>query len=160
LRFLEEIFQTHGWPDPTQVKTFLPGPITSRFEGNSYEPQRFENSYKDAELWFIIWMKPTFIRVNVFHGNFSIIEMAPNLTRAYFWPKVNERPTCLWSGYFLIQLDEIFYPKGKKLKNLEFLGEIFQTKDGWPNLTHLEHQKIDSTRPGSKIFDPDPSQTR
>jgi len=44
------------------------------------------------------------------------------------------------------------------------LGEIFQiqtqTINGWPNLTRPESQKIDPTRPGSKIFDPDPSLIR
>jgi len=29
---------------------------------------------------------------------------------------------------FYTQPDEIFYPKGKKLKNLEFLGEIFKSQ--------------------------------
>jgi len=49
-----------------------------------------------------------------------------------------------------------FDPRWKKLKNLTFLGEIFkiqtQTINGRP-----EPQKIDPARPGSKIFDPDPS---
>jgi len=56
--------------------------------------------------------------------------MGPDPTRAYFWP-----------GYFNsdpIRRD-FLDPKGKKLKNLMFLGEIFQTQtqtmDGWPNLT-------------------------
>jgi len=40
---------------------------------------------------------------------------------------------------------DFFNPTGNKLKNLGFLGEIFQTqtKDGWPNPTRPEQQKID-----------------
>jgi len=76
---------------------------------------------------------------------YFVIEMGPNPTRAYFWPAVNKRLTCLWPGYFLT------WPEGKKLKNLTFLGEIFQNQTqtiyGWP----------DPTQTGSKIFDPDPS---
>jgi len=73
--------------------------------------------------------------------------MGPDPTRAYFWPAVNKRQTRPWPGYFLTWPEEIFFdPKGKKLKNLMFLGELFQiqtqTIDGWP---------------GSKIIDPDPS---
>jgi len=45
---------------------------------------------------------------------------------------------------------EIFWPEGKKLKNLVFFGEIFQTQT-WP-----KQQKIDATQPWSKNFDPDP----
>jgi len=65
--------------------------------------------------------------------------MGPELTRAYFWPAVNNRPTCLWLGYFLTQPKEVFFwPVGKKLKNLRFLGEIFQIQtqiiNGWPDL--------------------------
>jgi len=54
--------------------------------------------------------------------------MGPDLTWAYFKHTVNKRPTRLWPN-----------PKGKKLKNFGFLGEIFkiqtQTKDGWPDST-------------------------
>jgi len=90
------------------------------------------------------------------------LEMGPDPTRAYRWSAVNKRPTCLRPGYFLTQPKEIFFDtEGKKLKNLSFLGEIFQiqtqTINGWPDPTQPEPQKIDLTRSGSKIFDPDPS---
>jgi len=76
------------------------------------------------------------------------VEMGPgpDLTRAYFWPTVNKRPDpSMTAGYFLNQPKEIsFEPKGKKLKQLGFLGEIFetqtQTKDGWPE---PKQQKVD-----------------
>jgi len=86
-------------------------------------------------------------------------EMDPDPTRAYFWPAVNKRLTQLWPRYFPTRPKAIFFdPKGKKLKNSMFLGEIFeiqtQTINGWPNPTWPEPQKL--TWPG-KIFDPDPS---
>jgi len=64
----------------------------------------------------------------------------PNPTQAYFWPAVNKRLTRLRPTYFLTQPEEIFFdPKGKKLKKLIFLREIFQiqthTINGWPDLT-------------------------
>jgi len=66
------------------------------------------------------------------------IEMGPDPTRAYFWSAVNKRPSRLCPGCFLNRPKEIFFDiKGEKLKNLTFLGEIFQTQtqtiDGWPN---------------------------
>jgi len=81
----------------------------------------------------------------------------PDPTRAYFWPAVNKRPTRLWPGYFPTRPEAIFFdPKEKKLKNLTFLAEISwilnQTINGRPDPSH---KKL--TRPGSKIFDPDPS---
>jgi len=68
-----------------------------------------------------------------------------------YWERIT-RPTRLRSGYFPTRHEAIFFdPKGKKLKNLKFLGEIFeiqsQTINGW----------TDPTRPGSKLIDPDPS---
>jgi len=71
------------------------------------------------------------------------LEMGPDPTRAYFWPAVNKRPTRLWPRYFSTRPKEIFFdPKGKKLKNLTFLGEIFQiqtqTINGWPKLTKVK----------------------
>jgi len=72
----------------------------------------------------------------------------PDQTQAYFGPAVNKRPTRLWPGFFLTQPEEIFFePKGKKLKNLALLVEIFQTQtiNGWPNLTRPKPQKINST---------------
>jgi len=67
----------------------------------------------------------------------------PDPTRAYFWPAV-KRPTRLRPGYFPTQPEEIFFdPKGKKLKNLTFLGEIFQiqtqTINGWPDPTWVKN---------------------
>jgi len=69
--------------------------------------------------------------------------MGPDPTRVYFWSAVNKRPTCIWSGYFLARPKEILLTrKGKKLKNLIFLDEIFltqtQTIDGWPD-TRTHH---------------------
>jgi len=71
----------------------------------------------------------------------------PDPTQAYIWPAVNKRPTFLWPRYFLTRPEDIFFDsKGKKLKNLTFLGEILQTQtiNGWPNPTGPEPQKIDS----------------
>jgi len=82
----------------------------------------------------------------------------PDPTRAYFWPAVNKKLTHLWPRYFLTRPEEILFdPKQKKLENLWFSGEIFQTliqtKDGWPD---LRNKKL--IRPKSEIFfDPDPS---
>jgi len=86
------------------------------------------------------------------------VEMGPDPTRAYFWPTVNKRPTRLWLEYFLTWPEDIFFdPKGKNLKKLAFLREIFQTqtKDGRSDPTRAT--KIDPTWPGSKNFDLDPS---
>jgi len=56
---------------------------------------------------------------------------------------VNKRPTRLWPRYFPTRPKAIFfYPKGKKLKNLTFLGEIFkiqiQTIKVWPDPTRVK----------------------
>jgi len=93
-----------------------------------------------------------------------ILEMGPDPTRpdptrAYFWPAVNKRPTRLRPGYFPTRPEEIFFdPKGKKLKNLTFLGEIFriltQTINGWPDPTRAIKNWPDPTR--VKIFWPGP----
>jgi len=50
----------------------------------------------------------------------------------------------------LTRPEDIFFdPKGEKLKNFTFLGEIFQiqtqTINGWPDMTRTEPQKIDLT---------------
>jgi len=76
-----------------------------------------------------------------------LVEMGPNPTRAYFWPAVNKRPTGFDPGTF--RPEAIFFdPKGKKLKNLTFLGDIFKiqtkTKNVWPDpgqkfLTQTHH---------------------
>jgi len=88
-----------------------------------------------------------------------LVEMDPDPTRAYFLPAVNKRPTRLWPGYFPTWPEAIFFdPKGKKLKNLTFLGEIFgiltKTINVWPDPTRPEPQKIDPTRsdPGQKFL--------
>jgi len=80
------------------------------------------------------------------------VEMGPYMTRTYFWPTVNKWPTPLQPGTF--RPEEIFFdPKGKKLKNLTFLGEIFQiqtqTLNGWPDLTRAT--KI-WPNPGQKLL--------
>jgi len=88
----------------------------------------------------------------------KLVEMDPDQTRAYFWPAVNKVQTRLWAGYFLTRLDEIFFDlKGKKLKQLRFLGEIFQIHRWQTDQTQADHQKIGPTWVGSKMFDPDPS---
>jgi len=84
------------------------------------------------------------------------VETGPDPTQpdqAYFWHAENKRSTCIWPGYFLTWLEEIFFdPKGKKLENLMFLGEIFQTQtmNGWPDpdqifFTRTHHYGIPST---------------
>jgi len=61
------------------------------------------------------------------------VKMGPDPIRAYFWPAID-------AGTFDPTRRYFFDPKGKKLKNLTFLGEIFQiqiqtqTIDGWPDL--------------------------
>jgi len=79
--------------------------------------------------------------------------MGPDPTRAYFWPAVNKRPTWVLSNP---TRSNFFLPEGGKLKNLTFLGEIFQiltqTINRWP-----DPSKKKITRPGSKNFDPNPS---
>jgi len=87
------------------------------------------------------------------------IEMGPDPTQAYFWPAVNKRPTQLWPWYFLTRPKDIFIdPKGKKLKNLGFIGEIFQTQTPnqkrWPDPTQATKYWPDPTL--VKNFDPNP----
>jgi len=79
--------------------------------------------------------------------------------RAYFWPAVNKRPTSLWPSYFLTQPKEILFdPKGRKLKNLGFLGKIFlsqtQTKDGWPGSKFLKPEPITTMYLPLSLFHP------
>jgi len=50
--------------------------------------------------------------------------MGPDPTWAYFWPAANKRPTQLFDPAH----NNFFEPKGKKLENLGFLGEIFQAQ--------------------------------
>jgi len=51
-----------------------------------------------------------------------------------------KRPTRLRPGYFLTWPEEIIFdPNGKKLKNLEFLGEIFSKM---ANPTLIEQKKM------------------
>jgi len=72
----------------------------------------FYSFQQTARSWsFSVWQPSTF-----FAGEFQLsesislvnislfltqsVEMGPDPTRAYFWPAVNKRPTCLWPGYF------------------------------------------------------------
>jgi len=64
----------------------------------------------------------------------------PYPTQAHFWPAVNKGLNPLWPGCFWPD-PMIFDPKQKKLINLRFLEEIFQTQR-W--LTRSD--------PGQKIF--------
>jgi len=73
------------------------------------------------------------------------LEMGPDQSRTYFWPTVNKGQTRLWPLYFLTQTENILFdPKGKKLKSLGFLVEIFQTQ---PNLIQTP-KKNDVSQPG------------
>jgi len=47
--------------------------------------------------------------------------MGRDPTRVYFWHALNKGLTLIWP-------DEIFFSSGKKNKNWDFLGEIFQTQ--------------------------------
>jgi len=63
----------------------------------------------------------------------------PDLTRAYFWPAVNQRPTGLWPWYFLTQPDEIFLIRKEKIAKFGILGvngwpEPTRTTKNWPDL--------------------------
>jgi len=76
----------------------------------------------------------------------------PDPTRAYLWPAVNKRPTRLRPGYFPNRPEDIFfYPKGKNLKNLTFLGEISQIQtqniNDWPDPSHKKLTRIPITSP-------------
>jgi len=78
----------------------------------------------------------------------------PDLTLAYFWPAVNKRPARLWPEYFFNPTQWDFdYPKGKKLKNMGVLGEIFQPQR-W--LIRPDQSNIKMTQTGSKKIDPRP----
>jgi len=71
----------------------------------------------------------------------------PDLTQAYFWPAVNKRPARLWPGSFLT------WPEEKKIEKFDiFLGNFPNSKPNHKWLTRPEPQKIDPTRPGSKIL--------
>jgi len=91
-----------------------------------------------------------------------LLETGPDPTQAHFWPAVNKWPIRLWPGYFPTRPEAIFFDrKRKKLKNLTFLGELFeiqtQTINGWPNPTRPEPQKIYPTQ--VKNFWPGPITT-
>jgi len=69
-----------------------------------------------------------------------LLEMGPDLTQPehIFDLQQVKRPTRLWPRYFLTRPNKIFFgSEGKKLKNLVFLVEVFQsqtqTKNGWPD---------------------------
>jgi len=77
------------------------------------------------------------------------LEMGPGPTRAYFWPAVNKRLTPFDPVTFRPDPKRFFFnPKGKNWTIWRFLGGNFPNSN--PNHKWL-------TRPGSKIFDPDPS---
>jgi len=44
-----------------------------------------------------------------------LLEMGPDQARAYFWPEINKRPTCIWPRHFLTQPDEIFLAQRENL---------------------------------------------
>jgi len=77
--------------------------------------------------WSLFWML-ILLNCQSCSSSFCLpVETGPDSTRTYFWPAVNKRPTCCRPRYFLTRPEDIFFdPKGKKLKNLKFLGEIFQ----------------------------------
>jgi len=65
---------------------------------------------------------------------------------------VIKRPTHLWRGYFLT------WPEGKKFEKFDIFRGNFPNPN--PNhrwVTQPELLKIDLSRPGSKVFDLDPS---
>jgi len=94
----------------------------------------------NVKLWLQVWASFLFYQNN-FYKRWALTRPDPSLllTRSN-----NKRPTRLWPGYFLTRPEEIFFaPKGKKLKNLTFLGEIFkiqtQTINGWPDPTRVKN---------------------
>jgi len=126
--------------------------------------ERYKAVNQRTKGWFSgLWMPLRAVCQAIFYSHMCLQvtiasckqEMGPDLTQAYFWPAENKRPTRLRLGYFPTRRD-FFDSKGKKLKNLTFLREIFQIQTqtiyGWPNPSH---KKL--TQPGSKIFDLDPS---
>jgi len=96
---------------------------------NLYQKKEICNIFRNRIVLFIIKSMVLY----------SLVVMGSDPTRAYFWPTVNKRLTCLWPGYFLTQ------SKGKKFA---ILWGYFPN----PNSNHGL-----STRPGSKNFDPHPS---
>jgi len=67
----------------------------------------------------------------------------PDPTQAYFWPAINKRPTCLWPD-----LKRFFLTRRAKIDKFEIFRANYSNSN--PN-----HKLL--TRPGLKIFDPDPS---
>jgi len=97
---------------------------------------------------------PTSLKIPNFITISSILEMGPDLTRAYFWPTVNKRPTRLRPGYFPTRPEEeiFFDPKGK---NLTFLGEIFEIQNPnhkWLTWPDPSHKKLTQPNPGQKFL--------
>jgi len=76
------------------------------------------------------------------------LEMGPDPTQAYFWPAVNKRPTCLWPGYYWPYPKRFFLTRREKIEKFD----IF--RGNFPN-SNPNHKWL--ARPGSKIFDLDPS---
>jgi len=105
---------------------------------------------------FFSWFDIDLLIMNtLLFKSYFLLDMGPDPIRAYFWPAVNKRSAQLWSGYFPTRPEAIFFdPKGKKLKNLTFLGEIFQiltqTINGWPDPTQDTKNWPNPTR--VKIF--------
>jgi len=128
---------TKNWPNPTRVKKFWPGPITTKFS-----------------VWVYLFMRINDWNKNQIKPCPFKVEMGPDPTWAYFWPAVIKRLTQLRPGYFSTRPEETFFdPKGKKLKKLTFLGEIFQTQtqtiNGWPDLSH---KKLTWPDPGENFL--------
>jgi len=59
--------------------------------------------------------------------NGLIIEIGPDPTRAYFWPAVNKKPTRLWPGYFLTQIEVIFLTLKEKIEKFDIFRVNFPT---------------------------------
>jgi len=69
------------------------------------------------------------------------LEMCPDPTQGYFRAAVNKRLTRLWPGYFLTQLEKIFWPEGKNWKFGIFRGNFPNPNQRWltrPNLTRVK----------------------
>jgi len=65
--------------------------------------------------------------------------------------KYESDPSLTWVLYDPTRRD-FFYPKGKKMKNLRFLGEIFRLKPKMADPTQHEQQKLTLPDPGQKKF--------
>jgi len=65
------------------------------------------------------------------------------LTRAYFWPAINMRPTQLWSGYFPTR-NNFFQSEGKKFEKFNIFRGNFPSSNPnhkwltWPDPTRVK----------------------